>query len=130
MEVKQVYEYVNEATKRALGDGNYTLAEDLTGIVDVGTALYMLGIPINSMRDLMYRYFYAKGDTITPFKNSLIVSILNILISIILSGYMQVNGIILGTVITSYISFIMIFPFSLSLIIGLYFCKLILFICN
>ena len=87
--------------------GNFTAI--ITNLVYVGTALYMLGIPINSMRDLMYRYFYAKGDTITPFKNSLIVSILNILISIILSGYMQVNGIILGTVITSYISFIMIF---------------------
>ena len=53
MEVKQVYEYVNEATKRALGDGNYTLAEDLTGIVDVGTALYNANAVENFTRTLV-----------------------------------------------------------------------------
>lgn len=80
----------------------------ITKMVYYGTLLYMIGIPINTMRDLVYRYFYAKGDTITPFKNSLIISILNILISIILSKFMGIYGIILGTVLTSYLSFSMI----------------------
>ena len=53
MEVKQVYEYVNDATKRALGEGNYTLAEDLTGIVDVGTALYNANAVENFTRTLV-----------------------------------------------------------------------------
>ena len=80
----------------------------ITQLVYTGTLLYMLGIPINAMRDLVYRYFYVKGDTLTPFKNSLIISVLNIVISIILSKFIGIYGIILGTVITSYMSFSMI----------------------
>lgn len=86
--------------------GKFT--SSITNIVYKCTLIYMIGIPINAMRDLIYRYFYAKGDTITPFKNSLVVSILNILISIALSKVMGIYGIILGTIITSYMSFIMI----------------------
>lgn len=80
----------------------------ITNLVYIGTLIYMLGIPINTMRDLIYRYFYAKGDTLTPFKNSVIVSIANIVISIIMARCIGIYGIILGTVITSYISFGMI----------------------
>lgn len=60
------------------------------------------------MRDLIYRYFYVKGDTLTPFKNSITVSLLNIIMSLILSNFFGVYGIVLGTMITSYISLLMI----------------------
>lgn len=80
----------------------------ITNMVYAGTLIYMLGIPTNAMRDLVYRYFYAKGDTITPFKNSVVVSITNIIISIVLTGFIGIYGVILGTVLTSYMSFIMI----------------------
>lgn len=86
--------------------GKFTAA--ITEMVYRGTLIYMIGIPINAMRDLIYRYFYAKGDTLTPLKNSLIVSITNIIVSIILSKFIGVYGIILGTVLTSYMSFGMI----------------------
>lgn len=39
MEVKQVYEFANNAVKQALGD-SVTLQEDLSNIVDVGTAVF------------------------------------------------------------------------------------------
>lgn len=80
-----------------------------TSVVYTCTLIYIIGLPINAFRDLIYRYFYAKGDTVTPFKNSLIVSCLNIIISIILARFIGIYGVILGTVITSYMSFIMIF---------------------
>lgn len=106
----------------------------ITELVFTGTMIYMLGIPINAMRDLVYRYFYAKGDTLTPFKNSLIISCLNIIISIILSKIIGIYGIILGTVITSYMSFSMIlFRFNKKFkieyskkVLGLEFIKLII----
>lgn len=82
--------------------GEFT--SDITRIVYLCTIVYMIGFPINSIRDLIYRYFYAKGDTVTPFKNSLIISMLNIFISIILSYFWGLIGIIIGTVITSFIS--------------------------
>lgn len=39
MEVKQVYQFVNEATKEALGTEGI-LSEDLSNVVDVGTAIF------------------------------------------------------------------------------------------
>lgn len=86
--------------------GKFTPA--ITTVVYTCTLIYIIGLPINSFRDLIYRYFYAKGDTITPFKNSLIVSILNIVVSIILAKFMGIYGVIIGTVFTSYISLTMI----------------------
>ena len=86
--------------------GKFT--RSITNIVYICTLIYIIGMPSNAFRDLIYRYFYAKGDTITPFKNSLIISCLNIFISIILSHFIGIYGIILGTLITSYMSLIMI----------------------
>lgn len=107
--------------------GKFT--SEITNIVYQCTLIYMIGIPINAMRDLIYRYFYAKGDTITPFKNSLIISILNIVISIALSKIMGIYGIILGTVVTSYMSFIMIL-FRFNKIFKIQYSKKILIIEN
>lgn len=91
--------------------GKFT--SEITSIVYKCTLIYMIGLPTNAFRDLIYRYFYAKQDTLTPFKNSLIISFINIAISIILAKFIGIYGIILGTVITSYLSLIMIlFRFS------------------
>ncbi|MGL5416437.1 MAG: murein biosynthesis integral membrane protein MurJ [Clostridium sp.] len=79
-----------------------------TMVVYTCTMIYIIGLPTNAFRDLIYRYFYAKGDTMTPFKNSLIISCLNILISIGLSRIIGIYGIIWGTVVTSYMSLFMI----------------------
>ena len=86
--------------------GKFT--EDITEIVYICTLIYIIGIPSNAFRDLIYRYFYANSDTLTPFKNSIIISCLNIGVSIILAKYIGLYGIILGTVITSFISLSMI----------------------
>lgn len=40
MEVKQIYQLVNNATKEALGEQAITLNEDLSNLVDVGTAVF------------------------------------------------------------------------------------------
>lgn len=86
--------------------GKFT--DSLTNKVYLCTCLYMMGMPINVTRDLVYRYFYAHGDTKSTLKNSIIISILNIIISILLSKFIGVYGIILGTVITSFLSLSMI----------------------
>ena len=39
MEVKQVYEFVNDATKEAIGD-SAVLAEDLSNVIDIGVAIF------------------------------------------------------------------------------------------
>lgn len=86
--------------------GKFT--SNLTDKVYLCTCLYMLGMPINVSRDLIYRYFYAHGDTKSTLKNSMVISILNIVISLLLSKIIGVYGIIFGTVITSILSLCMI----------------------
>lgn len=75
--------------------------ESITDIVYISSLIYVIGLPINVIRDAIYRYFYAKGNTKTTFINSLYASIINIIISIVLSMFIGLYGVILGTVITS-----------------------------
>lgn len=72
------------------------------------TCVYIFGQQFNIIRDLIYRYFYAQGNTKETFKNSVLVSVLNIVLSLVFVRFMGLIGIILGTVISSLISLIMI----------------------
>ena len=87
--------------------GKFT--NEISQVVYICVCIYMFGLPINAMRDLFYRYFYAKGDTKSTFKNSIIASIINISISLVLSRTIGLYGVVLGTVVTSIISYVMIF---------------------
>ena len=82
---------------------------DETTIVYRCICLYMVGFPINIMRDLVYRFFYAKGNTTETFKNSVIASLANFVISIILSYIIGIYGVILGTLLSSLLSATMVF---------------------
>ncbi|PJN89266.1 murein biosynthesis integral membrane protein MurJ [Bacillus sp. mrc49] len=86
--------------------GNFSSSS--TEIVYKCSLIYILALPINGMRDLIYRYFYVNSDTYTPFLNSIVVSILNIIISIILSNFIGIYGIVIGTMLTSYLSLLLI----------------------
>ena len=80
----------------------------ITNMVFYGASIYMIGQQVNIVRDLIYKYFYANGNTKTPVKNSVIISAMNIIISIILVRYIGFYGIIIGTVCSSIISLIVI----------------------
>lgn len=55
MLVKQIYEYVNDATKKALGETDLTVADDLSNIVEVGNALYNANAVDNYVKTLVDR---------------------------------------------------------------------------
>lgn len=55
MDVKQIYEYVNGATERALGKTDLVVAEDLSNIVEVGEALYNANAVDNYVKALVDR---------------------------------------------------------------------------
>lgn len=76
----------------------------ITNIVYTCSLIYIIGLPINVVRDIIYRYFYAKGNTMVTFNNSLYASILKIIISIVLANIIGIYGIIIGTLITSIFS--------------------------
>ena len=71
--------------------------------------LYFLALPFTVVRDLFYRYFYGDNDTMTPLKNSILITVLKIVISLILSNYYGLYGLVLGTVIGNIISVLTIF---------------------
>lgn len=70
--------------------------------------VYILGQQFNVVRDLIYRYFYANGNTKATLQNSVVISLLNIVFSLILVHFLGLMGIIIGTVLSSLISLIMI----------------------
>lgn len=77
--------------------------------VFLGAMIYILGQQTNIIRDLIYRYFYSTGDTKTPAHNSIIVSAVNIISSIIMVKIIGFYGIIIGTVLASFVSLCVIF---------------------
>ena len=83
-------------------------SSDNTNLVYLCSLILAISLPSNAVRDLMYRYFYMNKDTFTPFVNSIVISMNNIVISLILSYYIGIFGVVLGTVISSYLSLIFI----------------------
>ncbi len=63
--------------------------------------IYIFGQQANIIRDLIYRFYYADKDTVTTLKNSMTVSALNIVLSIILARFMGLYGIVIGTILSS-----------------------------
>lgn len=80
-------------------------AED-TQVVFFASLLYLLQLPANGIRELMYKYFYAQRNTYFPFVNSIMVSLLNFVFSIILVLFFGVYGVIAGTVFAGYFSLV------------------------
>ena len=77
---------------------------DTTVRVYYCTMVYALGLPLNVFRDVIYRFFYAEGLTRVTFTNSVIASVFNIGISIILARFIGIYGIALGTVLAAVLS--------------------------
>lgn len=87
--------------------GSFT--SEAADMVFLGAAIYIFGQQFNVIRDMIYKYFYAEGDTKQPAQNSILVSISNILISLLLWYFIGFYGVIFGTVCASCISMIIIF---------------------
>ena len=86
-----------------------TFSEDAAKFVYIGALIYVVGQQTDVVRDLIYRYFYAKGNTTVTAKNSVIISIINISSSILLVYFIGFFGIFFGTIIASLISLIIMF---------------------
>lgn len=67
-------------------------------------SIYMFAQQNNIVRDLVYRCFFANGDTKITVKNGIITSTVNIIMSIILVRFLGVYGIIFGTLIAGSVS--------------------------
>lgn len=77
-------------------------------VIDDAATIYIVGQGISIIRDMIYRYFYAIGNTKIPAQNSILVSICNITVSLLLVKLVGFYGIIIGTVSASMISLVVI----------------------
>lgn len=96
-----------ECTDLLFRRGQFT--QEASKMVYTGAALYIFGQQFSVLRDVIYRYFYASGDTKTPAANSVIVSISNLILTLILVVLVGFYGIIIGTLLSSLISLVVIF---------------------
>lgn len=84
---------------------NFT-SEDVY-IVYICTAIFITGQLVIVGRDLIFRFFYAAEDIVSTVKNSVIASVSNILLSITLSQILGLYGIVIGTVCSGFISYVL-----------------------
>ena len=66
--------------------------------------LFLVGQQANIIRDLIYRYFSADGDTKSTMKNGINTCVLGVSLSLILSYWWGIYGIVAGTVISNFYS--------------------------
>jgi len=71
------------------------------GLTSEALLFYSIGYLSIGIREVLIRVFYAYKDTKTPMINSFLSVFLNITLSIVLSRYMGVSGIALGTSIAT-----------------------------
>lgn len=81
---------------------------DAISCIYVCAAIYVFGQQFNIIRDMIYKYFYAKKETRIPVLNSMLVSSVNIFASVVLVQILGLCGIVIGTVIASFVSLIRI----------------------
>ena len=81
---------------------------DAARTVYLGSCVYLLGQENNIIRDLIYRYFFGKGNTKATFRNSVVVSCANLALSLVLVQFLGLYGIILGTILAGALSLAMI----------------------
>lgn len=70
------------------------------------SVIYVVIQQFNVIKDMLYRYFYAFGDTKSVTKNSLIATISNIITSLLLVSFLGLYGIVIGTAVSSLASLI------------------------
>lgn len=91
--------------------------ENAVGMTSEALLFYSIGFIGFGIREVITRSFYSMGDTKTPMINAIICMLLNILFNIILSKYIGVGGLALGTSISAIISSFLLF-FSLRKKVG------------
>lgn len=93
----------HDAVRILFQRGKFT-ATDTNGVF-LCVLIYLVGSPANVMRDLVYRYFYSKGNTKSTSQNGMSACILNVVISILLARLLGLYGVVLGTTVTAVFSF-------------------------
>lgn len=75
-----------------------------TKVIYTACLIYIFGQQFSSIRDLIYKFFYANENTRKPAFNSILVTITNISLSVVFVLWFGFYGIIIGTVLSSIIS--------------------------
>lgn len=77
-------------------------------MVYFGSVILLVVMPLDVVRDLIYRFFYANTVTMDPLVNSLVASAINMVLSLVLARRFDIYGVVLGTSIMAICSLTMI----------------------
>lgn len=69
---------------------------------------YSIGMVFVGMREVVSRCFYAVNDTKIPTRNAIVAVIVNIILNLLLSRYIGINGLALATSISAILSAILL----------------------
>ncbi|WP_085907653.1 murein biosynthesis integral membrane protein MurJ [Kiloniella majae] len=80
-------------------------ASDATAIALMA---YAVGLPAYVLVKILQPAFYAREDTVTPFRLALVSIVINIVLSLVLFQFIQYVGIALATAISSWVNVLML----------------------
>jgi putative peptidoglycan lipid II flippase len=86
--------------------GNFTAQDSLATALALG--IYGAGLPAFVLVKALTPAFYAREDTVTPFRYAIISMIVNTILSVVLFQVMAFAGIALGTVLASWLNIAML----------------------
>lgn len=87
--------------------------EESLNITSTAVTVYSLALTFVCLKTILFKVFYAMQDTKTPTKSAIIAILINIALSILLVKPLGYIGIIIATVISSFIStFLLIIMFN------------------
>ena len=69
---------------------------------------YIFGIVFIAVREILSKFIYSTGDTKTPMINSGISVIINLILNIVLSKYLEAGGLALATTISGVVACVLL----------------------
>lgn len=78
--------------------GSFTATDSKA--VFYGCCILVIVMPFDVVRDMTYRYYYARSLTRVPLTNSLVASVVNLVASLCLAKAFDIYGVILGTALS------------------------------
>lgn len=97
--------------------GNFT--KDDTMLTAPVLMLYSAGLLAIALRDILFKSYYSLKDTKTPTKNTMYMILVNIVISIVSSRFIELKGLALGTTVAAYFGALLLY-YNLKKKIGIF----------
>lgn len=119
-----LFSFSFEIVKLLFVRGEFTINDGkITAVI---LSFYAFGIIAIAVREIISRIFYSLGNTLNPVKNSILIVIVNIILSFVLSNVMEVRGLALATTISFFLGALSLYKSSIKLVGNIFDKKLLI----